>query len=167
MDLGLVLFDFHAPAPAIALLTARQVVVDLFYIDRHPCRKAFNDSRQAGTMRFTGGKETEHGTSEPLTLQSITDLRSPTAPLRFLLSFSKEASYRGEALATSAEPRSYIRPATPPTPPPFSTITVDRDARRLEAGKRSVPHFHHPSTFHHKACRPPAAKPPSVPAYPT
>jgi len=50
MEKGLILFNLHPPAAAITLLTASQVMINLGYIDFYPSRKAFNDSRQAGTV---------------------------------------------------------------------------------------------------------------------
>lgn len=103
----------------------------------------------------------------------LTSLRSSSASQRPLLSFPEEVGYRGRVTVTAVGPRPYCRPATttPPHPPCHhhtTTFTLpppfDRDARRLGTGQRSAPRFHHTTTFRQQARRPPAAKPPSVPA---
>lgn len=93
-------------------------MVELFDIDCHPCRKAFNDGGQAGPVRFAGGKETEHDMSDFPIVNFLTSLRSSSASQRPLLSFPEEVGYRGRVTVSAVGPRPYCRPATTPPHPP-------------------------------------------------
>ena len=56
----LVALDRHPSAPSVALLAAREVVVDLREIDIEAGRVAFHHRDQFGAVRFTGCQETQH-----------------------------------------------------------------------------------------------------------
>ena len=57
-DAGLVLFDQHTAAAAVALLAAREVVVDARDIDLEAGGCAFDDGDEFGSVGFSGGEET-------------------------------------------------------------------------------------------------------------
>ena len=57
-DARLVLFDQHAAAAPVALLAARQVVVNARDIDFEAGWSALDNRDQFGSVRFAGGKET-------------------------------------------------------------------------------------------------------------
>src|SRR5271163_1562258 len=57
-DARLVLFDQHAAAAPVALLPAREVVVDAPDFDLEAGGSTFDYCNQFGSVRFTGGKET-------------------------------------------------------------------------------------------------------------
>ena len=56
----LVALDCHPSAPSVALLAAREVVVDLREIDVEAGRVAFHHRHQFRAVRFTGCQETQH-----------------------------------------------------------------------------------------------------------
>src|ERR1051326_5798175 len=61
-----VLLDLH-PSPArVALLTARELVVDVVRGERQPGGHALEDAHEGGSVRFTGGSETNHCASSCL-----------------------------------------------------------------------------------------------------
>src|SRR3990172_4649521 len=59
-DSGLVAFDRHAPAAAIAFLAPREVLVDSVRLDLEASRNTLDDCHQFGAVRFAGGKKTQH-----------------------------------------------------------------------------------------------------------
>src|SRR5215510_3066545 len=131
MEKDFILFNFHSPASPVTLLTACEVVINLGYINLHPSRKAFDDSCQAGTMRFSSGKETEHEKYNLPNSDEVTSRRFPPPSQASSLSFLKEMSYRNEVKTTARPPRPYFCPATTTSllPPP----QADRDTGGLGA----------------------------------
>ena len=54
-----VLFDLHAPAAAVPLLTARELGVDVRGEQRQARGHPFENAHEGGPMRFAGGREAE------------------------------------------------------------------------------------------------------------
>ena len=53
--IGAITLDLHPPTASVTQLTAGQVAIYLLTLKPQACRQAFDDARQAGTVRFTGG----------------------------------------------------------------------------------------------------------------